>query len=108
MCGNSDSGFSTIKGGIIGFSLGLIVGAVAALFLTTKTGEELRSDVKRIAVELKDKAEEKAGKIKDLTKEKYEDIVDTVITNYKKIKDITEKEIELIKEFIIKQKDVKA
>ena len=108
MCGNSESGFSTIKGGIIGFSLGLIVGAVAALFLTTKTGEELRSDVKRIAVELKDKAEEKAGKIKDLTKEKCEDIVDTVITNYKKIKDITEKEIELIKEFIIKQKDIKA
>ncbi|MCL5071813.1 MAG: YtxH domain-containing protein [Actinobacteria bacterium] len=108
MCGNSDNGFSTIKGGIIGFSLGLIVGALAALFLTTKTGEELRSDVKRIAVEIKDKVEEKAGKIKDLTKDKYEDIVNTVIDNYKKVKDFTEKELNLIKELIMKQKDIKA
>jgi len=107
MCGNTDSGFSTIKGGIIGFSLGLIVGALAALFLTTKTGEELRADVKRIAVEIRDKAEEKAGKIKDLTKDKYEDIVNTVIDNYKKIKNFTEKELELIKKFIMEQKDIK-
>ena len=108
MCGNSDKGFSTIKGGIIGFSLGLIVGALTALFLTTKTGEELRADVKRIAVEIRDQAEEKAGKIKDLTKDKYEDIVNTVITNYKKVRDFTEKELDLIKEFIMEQKDIKA
>lgn len=108
MCGNPDKVFSTIKGGIIGFSLGLIVGALAALFLATKTGEELRADVKRIAVEIRDQAEEKAGKIKDLTKDKYEDIVNAVITNYKKVRDFTEKEIDLIKEFIMEQKDIKA
>ncbi|MBE3088767.1 MAG: YtxH domain-containing protein [Actinobacteria bacterium] len=108
MCGNPDKVFSTIKGGIIGFSLGLIVGALAALFLATKTGEELRADVKRIAVEIRDKAEEKAGKIKDLTKDKYEDIVNAVIANYKKVRDFTEKEIDLIKEFIMEQKDIKA
>ena len=108
MCGNLGKGFSTIKGGIIGFSLGLIVGALTALFLATKTGEELRADVKRIAVEIKDQAEEKAGKIKDLTKDKYEDIVNTVITNYKKVRDFTEKELDLIKEFIMEQKDIKA
>jgi gas vesicle protein len=108
MCGNSDKVFSTIKGGIIGFSFGLIVGALAALFLATKTGEELRADVKRIAVEMRDKAEEKAGKIKDLTKDKYEEIVNTVIANYKKVRDFTEKELDLIKEFIMEQKDIKA
>ncbi|MBE3093731.1 MAG: YtxH domain-containing protein [Actinobacteria bacterium] len=108
MCGNPDKVFSTIKGGIIGFSLGLIVGALAALFLATKTGEELRADVKRIAVEIRDQAEEKAGKIKDLTKDKYEDIVNAVIVNYKKVRDFTEKEIDLIKEFIMEQKDIKA
>ena len=108
MCGNSCKGFSTIKGGIIGFSLGLIVGALTALFLAKKTGEELRADVKRIAVEIKDQAEEKAGKIKDLTKDKYEDIVNAVITNYKKVRDFTEKELDLIKEFIMEQKDIKA
>lgn len=108
MCGNSCKGFSTIKGGIIGFGLGLIVGALTALFLATKTGEELRADVKRIAVEIRDQAEEKAGKIKDLTKDKYEDIVNAVIINYKKVRDFTEKEIDLIKEFIMEQKDIKA
>jgi gas vesicle protein len=107
MCCNSDNGFSTIKGGIIGFSLGIIVGAVAALFLTTKTGEELRADVKKIAIEIKDTAEGKAAKIKDLTKDKYEEIVNTVIASYKKVKDFTEKEIELIKEFVMEQKDIK-
>ena len=108
MCGNSCKEFSTIKGGIIGFGLGLIVGALTALFLATKTGEELRADVKRIAVEIKDQAEEKAGKIKDLTKDKYEDIVNAVIINYKKVRDFTEKELDLIKEFIMEQKDIKA
>lgn len=108
MWGNSCKGFSTIKGGIIGFSLGLIVGALTALFLATKTGEELRADVKRIAVEIRDQAEEKAGQIKDLTKDKYEDIVNAVITNYKKVRDFTEKELDLIKEFIMEQKDIKA
>ncbi len=64
--------------------------------------------MKRIAVEIRDQAEEKAGKIKDLTKDKYEDIVNTVITNYKKVRDFTEKELDLIKEFIMEQKDIKA
>ena len=40
--------------------------------------------------------------------DKYEDIVNTVITNYKKVRDFTEKELGLIKEFIMEQKDIKA
>lgn len=105
--GNSNGELAAIKGGLIGFTLGLVVGAVAALFLTTKTGEELRSDVRKIALDVKEKVEEKAGKIKNLTKEKYADIINTVMNNYKKVKELTEKEIDLIKSLLLEQKNIK-
>ena len=35
-----------LKGAVIGFAAGFVTGAVTALFLTTKTGEELREEVK--------------------------------------------------------------
>jgi len=100
---NSNNDFSVIKGGAIGFAIGFVVGAVAALFLTTKTGEELREELKKAALDLKKKVEERAGKIKNLTKERYTEIVNNVIANYKKVKELTEKEIDLIKDIIMKQ-----
>ena len=48
--GDNDSG--TIKGLFIGITVGFVAGAVTALFLTTKTGEELRSDIKKLAIEI--------------------------------------------------------
>ncbi|MBM3702020.1 MAG: YtxH domain-containing protein [Actinobacteria bacterium] len=104
MCNSGSSG--TIKGVFIGFTLGFVVGAVTALFLTTKTGEELRADIKRIAKDIGSKVEEKASKIKNITREKYNEIVNSVVLSYKKIKDLTEKEIEFIKKVIAEQKDV--
>ena len=100
---DSNNNFGVIKGGAIGFAVGFVVGAVAALFLTTKTGEELRGELKKVALDLKKKVEERAGKIKNLTKERYTEIIDNVIANYKKVKELTEKEIDLIKDIIMKQ-----
>jgi gas vesicle protein len=100
---DSNNNFGVIKGGAIGFAVGFVVGAVAALFLTTKTGEELRGELKKVALDLKKKVEERAGKIKNLTKERYTEIINNVIANYKKVKELTEKEIDLIKDIIIKQ-----
>jgi gas vesicle protein len=100
---DSNNNFGVIKGGAIGFAVGFVVGAVAALFLTTKTGEELRGELKKVALDLKKKVEERAGKIKNLTKERYTEIIDSVIANYKKVKELTEKEIDLIKDIIMKQ-----
>ncbi len=104
---SSNNCSSSFKCGLIGFIVGAAAGAVAALFLTTKTGEELRADVKRAALEIREKVEEKTGKIKDITKEKYEEILNNVISNYKKVKEFTQKELDLIKKILLEQKDIK-
>lgn len=96
---DGDSGI--IKGLFIGLAAGFVAGAVTALFLTTRTGEELRSDIKRIAFEIKGKVEEKAGAIKNISREKYNEIVNNVVSGYKKMKDFTEKEIEMIKKMVM-------
>ncbi len=108
MCGDSSNGASAFKYGLIGFAIGAAVGALTALFLTTKTGEEMRAEVKRVVLDLKDKVEERAKRIKDLTQEKYKEIVDNVVSNYTKIKDFTEKEIELIKRILLEQQEVES
>ncbi len=103
----SDNNSSGIVGGaFLGFALGFVAGAVTALFLTTKTGEELRSDIKKVTKEIISKVEERANKVKNITKDKYNEIVNSVISTYKNLKDLTEKETEFIKEVISKQKDV--
>ena len=103
---NGNGGSGVFRGGFVGFILGFVAGAIAALFLTTKTGEELKADIKKAAVEIRNKAEEKAGRIKNLTKEKYTEIVNNAISSYGKVKDLTEKEINFIKKIILEQKDI--
>jgi gas vesicle protein len=102
----SDNDSGTLKGLFVGIAVGFVAGAVTAMFLTTKTGEELRSDVKRIAIDVKNKAEDQASKIKNLTKEKYSEIVDNILDSYNKVKDFTEKEIDLIRKIVTEQKEV--
>ena len=108
MSGESSNCSSGLKCGIIGFVIGAAAGVLAALFLTTKTGEELRTDIKRAVLEVSEKVEEKADKIKNITKEKYSEIINNVIENYNKAKDFTEKEIEIIKKVIMEQKDLES
>ena len=102
--GGNDSG--TIKGLFVGIAVGFVAGAVTALFLTTKTGEELRSDIKRLAIEIRDKVDEKASKVRNISKDKYSEIIESVLASYKKVKDFTEKEIDLIRKVVSEQKEV--
>ena len=102
--GDNDSG--TLKGLFVGMAIGFVAGAVTAMFLTTKTGEELRADIKKAAIDVKTKAEEQAAKIKNLSKEKYTEIVNNILNSYNKVKDFTEKEIDLIKKIVTEQKEV--
>ena len=106
MCGDSGNSLSAFKYGIIGFIIGAAVGAVAALFLTTRTGEELRTEIRKAVIDLRSRVEEKASKIKNLTREKYEEIVHNVVETYNRAKEFTEKEIELIKKILIEKKEV--
>jgi len=105
MCGDTNNCSSALKYGLIGFAAGLAAGAIAALFLTTKTGEELRTEIKKAVMDIREKAEEKASKVKNITKEKYAEIVQSVISSYNKAKEFTEKEIELIKRILLEQKE---
>lgn len=102
--GNNDSGAA--KGLFIGLTLGFVAGALTALFLTPKTGEELRADIKRITKDVANKVEERAKRIRNITKEKYSEVINNVIEGYKKVKDLTDKEIEFIKKVIAEQKDI--
>lgn len=106
MCGESNNNsMVAFKYGIIGFIIGAAAGAVAALLLTTKTGEELRAEIKAAVTDLSKKVEEKASKVKNITREKYEEIVHSVVDAYNKAKEFTEKEIELIKKILLERKD---
>jgi gas vesicle protein len=102
----NDNDSNTLKGIFVGMAIGFVAGAVTAMFLTTKTGEELRGDIRKAAIDVKNKAEAQAGKIKDLSREKYSEIVDNILDGYNKVRDFTEKEIELIKKIVTEQKEV--
>ena len=102
----SDSDSNTLKGIFVGMAIGFVAGAVTAMFVTTKTGEELRSDIRKAAIDVKTKAEAQADKIKNLSKEKYSEIVDNILDSYNKVKDFTEKEIDLIRKIVTEQKEV--
>jgi len=102
--GDNDS--NTLKGIFVGMAIGFVAGAVTAMFLTTKTGEELRADIKKAAIDVKAKAETQASKIKNLSKEKYGEIVDNILDSYNKVRDFTEKEIDLIRKIVTEQKEV--
>ncbi|MDD3776962.1 MAG: YtxH domain-containing protein [Actinomycetota bacterium] len=88
-----------------GFLLGVVAGAIAAMLLTPKSGKELRSDIKKVAADIKKEAEHKASQVKDLTQKKYEHIVNSTIAGYEKVKELTQKEIEAIKHLIYGQKE---
>ncbi len=102
----SDNDSNTLKGIFVGMAIGFVAGAGTAMFLTTKTGEELRADIRKAAIDVKDKAEAQAGKIKNLSREKYGEIVDNILDGYNKVRDFTEKEMELIKKIVTEQKEV--
>ena len=102
----SDNDSGTLKGLFVGMAIGFVAGAVTAMFLTTKTGGELRADIKKIAIDVKTKAEDQAAKIKNLSKEKYTEIVNNILDSYNKVKDFTEKEIDLIRKIVTEQKEV--
>jgi gas vesicle protein len=69
---------------LIGFVVGGVAGAVAALLLAPQSGEETRTMIKDKSIELRDKAAEqaeviatKAGKVADDARVRGKEFVDT-------------------------------
>lgn len=94
------------KSFIKGAAVGALVGSVAALLLAPKSGKETREDIKKLALDLGDKAEEiylKAKKLlvkkienikragQSIDEGKYKDLVNEVIQNLKDNKEIADK-----------------
>lgn len=94
------------KSFIKGAAVGALVGSVAALLLAPKSGKETREDIKKLALDLGDKAEEiylKAKKLlvkkienikragQSIDEGKYKDLVNEVVQNLKDNKEIADK-----------------
>lgn len=94
------------KSFVKGAAVGALVGSVAALLLAPKSGKETREDIKKLALDLGDKAEaiylkakkllvkkieniKRAGESIDETK--YKDLVGEVVQNLKENKEIADK-----------------
>ncbi len=108
MCGDSTKSCSAFKYGVIGFFIGAAAGAITALLLTPKTGEELRAEIKKAILEISDKIEEKAKEVKDITREKYIELMNSTVETYNKAKDFTQREIDIIKKIILEKKDLES
>jgi gas vesicle protein len=73
---------------LIGFVVGGVAGAVAALLLAPQSGEETRAIIKDKSIELRDKAAEqaevvasKANEFADQAKTRGKDVIDSVKKN---------------------------
>ena len=102
---------SFLKGAV----LGAIVGAISGILLAPKSGKQTREDIKKLAEDLGDKAEEvylnaqkelktkienikKAGE--QIDEEKYKVLVSEVVRNLRTNQEITEKSAEKLGKYL--------
>ena len=74
---------------IEGIAVGAVAGAIAALLLAPKSGQETRDKIKEELMEIKDKIVKQLETMEDFTQEKYEEVVKAVIAEYKAAKKVT-------------------
>lgn len=86
-----------------GLAAGAALGLAAGLFLQSRKGKELTRDAMKKAQLLQKQVQKKIKVAGDLTKEKYEEIVDYVIGYYTKSKEIADKEIPVVRKFLMDQ-----
>ena len=86
-----------------GLAAGAALGLAAGLFLQSRKGKELTRDAMKKAQLLQKQVQKKIKVAGDMTKEKYEEIVDYVVGYYTKSKEIAEKEIPVVRKFMMDQ-----
>lgn len=69
-----------------GALIGAILGSVAALLATNKTGSERRKEIKELSANLFGKIVKEAEKVKELSQDSYEKVVEKVVREYGKKK----------------------
>lgn len=77
------------KGVIIGASVGVLAGAIAAILFAPKSGKETRDGITDYVHEIKDKIAEELTKVGDATKETYNGIIEKIVSVYKSEEKIT-------------------
>jgi gas vesicle protein len=77
-----------------GALLGALLGSVAALLTTPKTGKERREEIKKISSDLFGKIVKEVQKMKELSQEKYEAVVEKAVEEYGKKKKIARATLE--------------
>lgn len=86
-----------------GLAAGAALGLAAGLFLQSRKGKELTRDAMKKAQLLQKQVQKKIASAGDMTKEKYEDIVEYVLHYYTKTKEIAEKEVPMVRKFLMDQ-----
>lgn len=76
-----------------GALIGVLIGTVAALLTTTKTGKERRSELKKMSSELFAKILKEIEKMKVISKERYEEVVEKAVKDYGKKKKLAKAKI---------------
>ena len=79
-----------------GALLGALIGTVAALLTTSKTGKERQAELKKMSSELFGKILKEVEKMKMMSKEKYDEVVEKAVAEYgkkKKLAEATVKEV---------------
>jgi len=75
-----------------GIAVGAVGGALAAILLAPKSGQETRDEIKDHLDEIRDKIAQQLGKTEKLTKAKYHKVVGAVIAEYEAAKKISAEE----------------
>ena len=72
-----------------GIGIGAVAGAIAALLLAPKSGQETRDEIKAHLEDIKDAIVKRLQDAGEFTQEKYDEIVKAVIAEYEAAKKIT-------------------
>ncbi len=82
-----------VAGKVIGAGIvGALLGAVAGIFLSPKSGKENRDDLKIWAKEMQDEITDRVKDAHGMTQEKYDELVDEVVDRKKSMMKVTDEE----------------
>lgn len=89
------------KGIMIGAAVGIIAGAVAGILLAPKSGKELRGDISKYAMDMKDKIADELVKMGTMTKDKYDAAVKKIVAVYETEKKISAADAKKVKKMLV-------